>query len=147
MSLKDWENSGWLKPHKTDLKEIRDLLRVVDREISDASQLVISVDGRFTHAYQAALQLCAMLLYASGYRASRESNHYRTIMAMPLILGSERKDDAAYLDTCRSKRNDADYRLAGAITEADAKELLEFAIGFRKNIVSWLKKNYPELMK
>ena len=147
MSLPDWESNGWLKAHKTSSKEIRDLLRVVDREISDAGQLVLSADGRFTHAYQAALQLCAALLYASGYIASRVSNHYRTILAMPLILGEKRKDDALYLDTCRNKRNDADYRLAGAISDADTKELLEFVIDFRKDVVDWLEKNHPKLMK
>lgn len=69
MSLKDWESSGWLKPHATSPKEIAALLSVVDREISDAGQLAISIDARFTHAYQAALQLCAIILYASGYKA------------------------------------------------------------------------------
>lgn len=146
MSLQDWESNGWLKPHTTSPKEIRDLLRVVDREISDAGQLVLSADGRFTHAYQAAPQLCAAILFASGYIASRVSNHYRTILAMPLIFGEKRKDDAFYLDTCRNKRNDADYRLAGAISDPDAKELLEFAIDFRKDVVDWLKKNHPELV-
>jgi uncharacterized protein (UPF0332 family) len=146
MSLHEWQNNGWLKPHKTSPKEIRDLLSVVDREISDAGQPVLSVDGRFTHAYQAALQLCAALLYASGYIASRVSNHYRTIMAMPLVLGDRRKEDAVYLDTCRNKRNEADYRLAGAISEADAKELLDFAKGFRSHVVDWIKKSHPELM-
>lgn len=147
MTLRDWENNGWLKPHRTSPKEIRDLLRVVDREISDAGQLIISVDAQFTHAYQAALQLCTALLYASGYRASREAHHYRTISTMPLILGNERQGDAGYLNACRNKRNDADYRLAGAITETDAKELLEFSIVFRRDVIDWLKANYPKLME
>jgi len=147
MNLRDWENNGWLKPHKTSPKEIRDLLKVIDREISDAGQLVISVDSRFTHAYKAALQLCAMLLYTSGYKASRDSNHYRTIMAMPLILGDPRNDDAKYLDACRGKRNEAEYRLSGAISDSDAKELLEFAVDFRNDVSRWLKANHPGLMK
>jgi len=37
--------------------------------------------------------------------AGKGLQHYRTIQAMPLILGDERKADAAYLDTCRTKRN------------------------------------------
>ncbi len=113
MNLRDWESNGWLKPHKTSANEIRNLLNVVDRDISDAGQLVVSVDSRFSHAYQAALQLCTALLYAAGFKASRESNHYRTIMAMPLILGEGRANDATYLDACRAKRNQAEYRLAG----------------------------------
>jgi hypothetical protein len=122
------------------------LLRVVDREISDAGQLALSIDGRFAHAYNAALQLCVMLLSAAGYKASRDSNHYRTIAAMPLVLGSSRGDDAMYLDACRNKRNDAEYRLAGAISVADAQELLKFVLGFRKTTIHWLKQNHPRLI-
>jgi len=147
MNLKDWESSGWLKPHKTSPKEISGLFKVVDRELSDAGQLVISIDGRFAHAYQAALQLCAVFLYSSGYKASRNSNHYRTITAMPLILGAFRDADAKYLDTCRNKRNDAEYRMAGAISKSDAEELLEFAIDFRKDAIKWLTENHPELSR
>jgi uncharacterized protein (UPF0332 family) len=146
MTLQNWESNGWLKSHKTSRREISDLLKVVDREISDAGQMVISVEAQFTHAYQAALLLCTALLYASGFRASREAHHYRTISAMPLILGDERKGDADYLNACRNKRNDADYRLTGAITEGDANELLQFVVAFRRDAVSWLKANYPELI-
>ena len=44
-------------------------------------------DWRFGIAYNTALKLCTILLYASGYRAERTLQHYRTIQAMPLILG------------------------------------------------------------
>ena len=56
-------------------------------------------------AYHAALTLCSVLLYAQGYRPQKEREHYRTIKAMPLILGSDRIQDAKYLDDCRMKRN------------------------------------------
>ena len=57
--------------------------------------------------YNAALKLCTILLYAEGYRPEKTLAHYRTLQALPLILGTERQDDADYLDTCRSKRNTA----------------------------------------
>jgi hypothetical protein len=41
-----------------------------------------------------------------------------------LILGDERKDDADYLETCRTKRNTAEYEMAGVATEKDASELV-----------------------
>jgi hypothetical protein len=44
-----------------------------------------------------------------GDLVSPITQHYRTIQALPKILGSEKNDDAAYLDTCRAKRNTAEY--------------------------------------
>jgi hypothetical protein len=66
MSLKQWEDNGWLKPHRTSGKEIKNLLDIVDRDILDAGS-AISTDWRFGIAYNAALKLCRILLSAEGY--------------------------------------------------------------------------------
>lgn len=91
MTLKQWSNNGWLRTHKTSRKEIENLLAIVERDIKDASQGEISTDWSFGIAYNAALKLCTVLLYAQGYKAERNLQHYRTIQALPLILGPERK--------------------------------------------------------
>jgi len=91
--LKQWEKNGWLKPHRTSRKEIKDLLNIVDRDRLDAERDV-SPDWRFGIAYNAALKLCTILLYAEGYRPSRELQHYRTLAALPEILGEAKKADA-----------------------------------------------------
>ncbi len=72
--------------------------------------------------------------------------HYHTIAALPLILGDERKDDADYLETCRTKRNIAEYEMAGVATEKDASELVGFVKELLEDVVEWLKKHHPELM-
>lgn len=36
MSLKQWADYGWLKPHKTTPQEISNLLAIVDRDLRDA---------------------------------------------------------------------------------------------------------------
>jgi hypothetical protein len=90
MSLQQWADNGWLRPHKTSAGEIENLIKIVDRDLSDATE-GISSDWRFGIAYNAALKLCTILLYASGYRAERSLQHYRTIQAMPLVLGGERE--------------------------------------------------------
>lgn len=66
---------------------------------------------------------------------------------MPLILGSDRKEDAQYLDTCRSKRNIVEYDQVGAVTDADADELIDFAEEFKIDVINWFQKNHPELLK
>ena len=77
----------------------------MERDLKDASEGLISADWRFGIAYNAVLKLCAILLHAEGYRAERALQHYRTIQALPFILGPERKKDTFYLDACRAKRN------------------------------------------
>jgi hypothetical protein len=122
------------------------LLSIVDRDLDDAGEQGLSADWRFGIAYNAALKLCTILLHASGYRPERTLQHYRTLQALPLILGEARKEDATYLDTCRAKRNTVEYDTAGAATDADAAELLEFAAGLRKDVLGWLKTHHPGLL-
>ena len=95
MNLKQWLDNGWLRRHQTSGKEISDLMAIVDRDLKDAKE-GISDDWRFGIAYNAALKLCTVLLYAEGYKAERNLQHYRTIQSIPLILGQDRKKDTEY---------------------------------------------------
>lgn len=145
MTLKQWADNGWLKAHTTSKQEIGNLLGIVDRDLEDAQE-GISQDWRLGIAYNAALKLCTILLYAEGYRAGQGLQHYRTIMALPLILGEKRKQDAAYLDACRVKRNIVEYDYVGSATEADADELISFARMLREDVLEWMKKKHPKLL-
>lgn len=121
------------------------LWSIVERDMADAGA-TLSADWRFGIAYNAALKLCTILLHASGYRAERNLQHYRTLAALPLILGSDRQDDAAYLDACRKKRNVVEYDTAGGATDADASELLDFCRALREDVLCWLRHHHPELV-
>jgi len=145
MSLEQWAKNGWLRSHKTSRREIANLLAIVDRDLKDAEKGDISADWKFGIAYNAALKLCTSLLHASRYRPEKSLAHYRTLQALPLILGDRRKDDANYLDVCRTKRNTAEYDYAGVATENDAKELVDFVKELRKETIGWLQKSHPEL--
>jgi hypothetical protein len=145
MSLQQWADSGWLRPHTTNHAEIANLLAIVDRDLSDAAK-GISPDWRFGIAYNAALKLCTILLYSEGYRPERTLQHYRTIQSMPLILGDEHKSDAEYLEACRKKRNIAEYEYVGGITEKEAEELIEFVKTLRNRVLEWLKNYHPQLL-
>lgn len=147
MSLLQWANNGWLRPHETSANEIGNLLGIVKRDLIDAGSATISADWRFGIAYNAALKLCTVLLYSEGHRAERTLQHYRTIQALPLILGSGRQEDANYLDACRVKRNTVEYDYAGAVTGADADELIEFVGHFQQDVIAWLKEAHPLLVR
>ena len=71
MTLQQWAENGWLRPHKTSAKEIKDLFRIVERDLKDAAK-GISTDWQFGIAYNAALKLCTVLLYDSGYRSGAQ---------------------------------------------------------------------------
>ncbi len=145
MTLKQWQTNGWLKIEPTSRDEIANLLAMVDRDLKDAAGS-ISPDWRFGIAYNAALKLCTILVRAEGYRPSHGLQHYRAIMAMPLVLGQKKKDDASYLDSCRTKRNTVEYDYIGGASDADADELIEFAAELKAEVLKWLKDNHPQLL-
>ena len=146
MSLADWAANGWLRPHQTTRRQIADLLAIVDRDLADARRAELSADWQFGIAYNAALKLCTILLYASGYRPEKNLAHYRTLQSLPLILGPERQEDADYLDACRAKRNTAEYDAAGVVSQSEAAELRQFAAELRVAVLAWLEKNQALLL-
>ena len=145
MSLENWAANGWLRLHKTSAKEIANLLAIVDRDLTDASES-ISPDWRFGIAYNAALKLCTILLYASGYRPEKALAHYRTIQSLAIILGDERNEDVEYLETCRKKRNVVEYDYVGGATGDDVEELIGFCKDLREDVLAWLSKNCTYLL-
>lgn len=145
MSLQQWHKNGWLRPHVTTASQVAELLAIADRDLQDARTARLSTDWQFGIAYNAALKLCTILLYAEGFRPGKNLAHYRTMQALPLILGKQRQDDADYLDTCRSKRNTAEYDLAGKISPEEAIELIEFSAELREAVLQWLESKHPNL--
>ncbi len=144
MSLNQWVDNGWLRRHKTSQEEIENLVMITNRDLKDAKE-GISDDWRFGIAYNAALKLCTILLYAEGFKAERTLQHYRTIQALPLILGKEQNADTVYLDSCRSKRNTVEYDYVGGVTGHDADELIKFVKELKADVLEWLNNNHPEL--
>ena len=143
--MKQWADNGWLRAHQTSPQEIADLLAIVERDLADAEG-DISPDWQFGIAYNAALKLCTILLYVSGYRPEKTLQHFRTLSALPLVLGPKSKEDADYLETCRTKRNMAEYEMAGVATSQDAAELANFARKLRQDVLDWLSSSHPEFL-
>jgi hypothetical protein len=145
MTLAQWVENGWLQPHKTSRKEIANLFGIVNRDLLAAKDS-ITADWQFGIAYNAALKLCTILLYAEGYRPAGAFKHYRPIQALPLILGPERKADTEYLEDCRKKRNVVEYEYVGAVTDDDVAELMDFVRELKRNVEEWLKRHHSDLL-
>jgi uncharacterized protein (UPF0332 family) len=145
MSLAQWSSNGWLRAHRSSRGQIAELFAIVDRDLADARTERLSPDWQFGIAYNAALKLCTILLHAEGYRPEKTLAHYRTLQALPLIMGEKRTEDADYLEACRAKRNTAEYDTAGRISPEEARELIAFAEELNAAVGAWLRERHPEL--
>ena len=143
MSLDTWLSHGWIARHDASMQEIQDLLSASRRDIADAQQ-DISAAWRFAIAYNAALRLCTAALHAAGYRATREQKHYRTLAALPLLLGTEAQELADFLDHCRTKRHDVTYESLSAVTESEAQALIDAVGELDRKVGDWLRSRFPD---
>lgn len=146
MSLTTWLSAGWLQRHQTSPEEIRDLWLIAERDLKDAASGGISHDWQYGIAYNAALKLCTILLYAEGYKPAKGAlAHYRALSALPYILGDHRQGDADYLDGCRQKRNTVEYDYVGGASKAEAQELIAFGRELQAEVRAWLQAKHPSL--
>jgi hypothetical protein len=147
MSLQKWAENGWLRQQNTNSNEIKMLLGVVDRHLTDASVDRISPDLRFIAALGAGIQAAHIALRACGYRATPgRGQHEKTIESMELTIGASSKT-IRKLKTFSRKRNIANYDISGAISEQELEEMQKLAAELRTQVRAWLEKNHPDLLK
>ena len=142
MSLDDWVANGWLVRHQASPQETSDLLEAARLDLADARK-DISPAWRFAIAYNAALRLCTAALQSAGVRATREQKHYRTIAALPLMLGPDVRELTNFLDQCRTKRHDVTYEALSAVSDREAQELIDAVGELEKRVRAWLRSRTP----
>jgi hypothetical protein len=121
-------------------------LSIVDRELSDATIAAVSTDGRFGHAYNAALTLCRIALRASGFRVGKgKGAHHYEINSLIYTLGNEHKTKMLFLSQCSKLRGQEFYDRAGVVDPRAVEDLVETAKQLRTDVLSWLKGNHPDL--
>src|SRR5436190_6704541 len=101
MSLQNWLQIGHLTTHQATVPEVGNLLGVIDRELADAGVTGLSDDGRFIHAYDAALILCKLALHVAGFEVQKRApgHHGLWINSLELTLGASHKDTMIDLST------------------------------------------------
>jgi len=145
MTLENWHKANLLKLHNTSKEEIANLLAIVDRDIKESQKPDMGNDWRFNIAYNAILQAATAALRAAGYEPERQRKHYYAIQSLELTIGFD-PDKVRLLGVFQKKRHQAEYDQAGAISDGEAKEILEIAQQVSKRVRAWLKKEHPELM-
>ena len=128
MSLSDWERNGWLTKHQTSPNEVRDLLQVVERDLADSAS-----------------KAATAALAAAGYRASRDSHHYRVIHSLRETVGTDASAVATF-DAFRKKRNITGYERVGTVSDADAATMRTLAVRLRDEVIEWLKRHHGSLV-
>jgi hypothetical protein len=146
MTLQSWLSSGWLVSHKTSPDEIAHLFAVIERDLADCQATGLSADWRLNIAYNAALQAATIALAASGYRAGRESHHYRIIQSLAYTIEAP-ANLISLFDQFRKKRNIGGYERAGIASEQEAKEIFFLAMRIRDEVAAWLLKTHPKLLE
>lgn len=107
-------------------RSLRDLSKLIDRDIKDAQVASLSADRRFAIAYNAALNLANYVIRKNGYRVAARVGHHRiTFLVAEKILGRSAKKHIDYFDVCRRKRNKVEYDLTGVVTDGEVAELIE----------------------
>ena len=143
-TLAQWRDNNWLQEHQPSPEEMRDLMRVINRDLADSASASLSPDWRLAIAYNAALQVCALCLAAEGFRAAREQHHHRCIQSLAYTLGAA-KNQVAVLDVMRKKRNSSDYERAGEVSLKEAEEMRALAAALRQQALAWLKERHGPL--
>ncbi len=146
MSLESYSRNRWIRRHETSPREIADLMAIADRDVEQSQTPGLGPEWRFDIAYNAVLQLATAALAAAGYRAERGNKHLRTLECLKYTLVVER-GRVLYLDTCRRKRRTAIYERVGAVSDAEADEIVEAAKQLRGEVAEWIRAEYPELAK
>jgi hypothetical protein len=86
-------------------------------------------------------------LRAAGYRVIRGNNeHYRAIEALEFSIDPERKI-IPILDKLRRKRNIGSYDDYGLVSQGEADTCGKLAVRMRKDVESWIRKNYPKKLE
>ena len=148
MTLEQMLEYGHLRRHRTSAQEVKNLLAIVERDLRDSRTPGLSADARFAVTYNVGLKLCTILLFASGFRTGQgDSHHYRTIEAMPVILGPSPTKNAEYFNGCRNRRHKIEYDCAGVAGDNDVADLQEFVAELKSTTMGWLQKNQPELLQ
>jgi hypothetical protein len=145
MSLRDWVQYGWLTEHKSSREEIKNLLGLVDRDLHACQAKGLDADWSFAIAYNAALQAATAALAAAGYRATRDSHHYRVFQSLEYSIKAEGKL-IQKLDAFRKKRNLSSYEMGGTVSDGEAKEMAALATELRGEVERWIRAEHPELL-
>ena len=147
MSLESYERNSWITAETASADEIKGLLAIVQRGISDSKVEAISLDLRFAAAFSAALSAATASLRASGYRTKTQVGHHmKTVECLEFTIGADQRL-INRMKTLSKKRNITFYDTAGNISNEDLRLAQETAEELLRKVQEWIRKAHPALLK
>ena len=128
MSLPELDNLvriGQLKAEPRNAQEVARMLAMAQTRLSDAQLNKLSLDGRFTSAYNAAHAAALAALRWHGYRSE---NRYTVFQCLTHTLGWP-ANRWRVLDTAHQKRNLAEYEGYLEVEESTVAEMCALVHG------------------
>ena len=128
MSLPELDNLvriGQLKAEPRNAQEVSRMLAMAQTRLSDAKLNKLSLEGRFTSAYNAAHAAALAALRWHGYRSE---NRYTVFQCLTHTLGWP-ANRWRVLDTAHQKRNLAEYEGYLEVEESTVAEMCELVQG------------------
>ena len=128
MSLPDLDNLvriGQLKAEPRNAQEVSRMLAMAQTRLSDAKLNKLSLEGRFTSAYNAAHAAALAALRWHGYRSE---NRYTVFQCLTHTLGWP-ANRWRVLDTAHQKRNLAEYEGYLEVEESTVAEMCALVQG------------------
>jgi hypothetical protein len=128
MSLPELDNLvriGQLKAEPRNAKEVTRMLAMAQTRLSDAQLNKLSLEGRFTSAYNAAHTAALAALRWHGYRSE---NRYTVFQCLTHTLGWP-ANRWRVLDTAHQKRNLAEYEGYLEVEESTVAEMCALVHG------------------
>ena len=130
MAYESLLKKGLIKSFNAAPSQISDRIGLARRDIETARNLSNS-DWAYNIAYNAMLQAARALMFAEGYRpGGGEGQHKTVVQFSELALGRTFEEEVRFFEKMRVKRNQAVYDTPGIISEAEARQAIEFATKF-----------------
>jgi hypothetical protein len=121
--LRNLAKIGQLKTEPRNMQEVKRLLSMARTRLEDASLQKMSLEGRFTSAYNASHAAALAVLRWHGYRSE---NRFTVFQCLVHTLGWS-ASQWRVLDAAHQKRNLAEYEGFLDVQEALVTELIDLA--------------------
>jgi len=143
--IKDYSGKGLIKPQKTNIKTIENLISRSFKELKIAeANIKIDEGTAFTVAYTAMLHAGRSLMFLRGFRPSDGYQHKTVVDFASMLLGEKYEVLVQRFDKMRRKRNIFTYEVSITISEQEVKNALKSASQFVKTIKDLIEKENPQ---
>lgn len=134
------EREGLVAKLKVDKRKVRDSFGLAERDLKTAKKIMEEdLDWAYSIAYNAMLQAARSLMFSHGFRPIGKIQHVSAVRFAEAALGNEHEAVIVAFDRMRRKRHVIVYDSAGSISFTAARNAVDRAEEFLKEIKEILR--------